>query len=162
MTTDRIRVGVVSLGCDKNRVDTENMIGFLCRDFEVVNDYADADVVIINTCAFIESAVKESIDVIMEAASHDVKLIVTGCLPMRYPQIAKDGLLPEVSAFLDNHHYTTIAETIYNILEGGREVRVNTEVMPVAPTLPISSLSVSTHTVVWRGSSVSSSAISAG
>ena len=86
-----IKVGVVSLGCDKNRVDSENMIGFLSREFDIVNDYEEADVVIINTCSFIASAVKESIDAIMEAASHHVKLIVTGCLPMRYPEIAAEN-----------------------------------------------------------------------
>jgi len=128
----RIKVGVVSLGCDKNRVDSENMLGFLSKEFEIVSDYEEADVVIINTCSFLKSAVKESIDVIMEAAMHPVKIVVTGCLPMRYPEIADNNLLPEVSAFLDNQHYTTIVETVYNILEGSKEVRRNTEVKPVA------------------------------
>ena len=131
----RAKVGVISLGCDKNRVDSENMIGFLTHDFEIVNDYDQADVVIINTCAFIESAVKESIDAVMEAATHDVKLIVTGCLPMRYPEIAMQNMLPEVSAFLDNQHYATICQTVYNVLEGGKEVRTNhgDVVLPSSP-----------------------------
>ena len=121
----KAKVGVVALGCDKNRVDSENMIGFLSREFDIVSDYADADVVIINTCSFISSAVKESIDAIMEAASHRVKVIVTGCLPMRYPEIAAKNMMPEVSAFLDNQHYATICDTVYNVLEGGKETRVN-------------------------------------
>lgn len=129
MKTD-IKVGVVSLGCDKNRVDSENMLGFLSREFDIVSSYEDADVVIINTCAFLESAVKESVDAIMEAAGHNVKLIVTGCLPMRYPQIAEQNLIPEVSAFLDNQHYATIVETVYNVLEGRRDVRKNGEAKP--------------------------------
>ena len=131
----KAKVGVVSLGCDKNRVDSENMIGFLTREFEIVSDYDQADVVIINTCSFIQSAVKESIDAIMEAAEHDVKLIVTGCLPMRYPEIALQNMMPEVSAFLDNQHYATICDTVYNVLEGGKETRVNEGdvVLPSSP-----------------------------
>ena len=131
----KAKVGVVSLGCDKNRVDSENMIGFLTREFEIVSDYDQADVVIINTCSFIQSAVKESIDAIMEAAEHDVKLIVTGCLPMRYPEIALQNMMPEVSAFLDNQHYDTICDTVYNVLEGGKEVRTNQGdiVLPASP-----------------------------
>ena len=120
------------MGCDKNRVDSENMIGFLSRDFDIVNQYEDADVVIINTCSFLQSAVKESIDAIMEAATHDVKLIVTGCLPQRYPEIAAQNMMPEVSAFLDNQHYATIVDTVYNVLEGGKEVRKNASPTPVA------------------------------
>ena len=131
MKTD-IKVGVVSLGCDKNRVDSENMLGFLSKEFVIVNDYAEADVVIVNTCSFLQSAVKESIDAILEAASHHVKLIVTGCLPMRYPEIAEQNLLPEVSAFLDNQHYATIVETVYNVYAGGQEVRKNAAPVPVA------------------------------
>ena len=140
----KIKVGVVSLGCDKNRVDSENMLGFLSKEFIIVNAYEEADVVIINTCAFLQSAVKESIDVIMEAAEHPVKLIVTGCLPMRYPEIAEQNLMPEVSAFLDNQHYTTIVETVYNILEGSQEVRRNTEVKPV-PASPDRILTTPMH-----------------
>ena len=132
MTENRVKVGVVSLGCDKNRVDSENMLGFLSKEFDIVSAYEDADVVIVNTCSFLKSAVEESIEVIMEAAKHPVKLIVTGCLPMRYPEIAEQNLMPEVSAFLDNQHYTTIVETVYNVLEGSKEVRRNTEVKPVA------------------------------
>ncbi|MBQ4443865.1 MAG: 30S ribosomal protein S12 methylthiotransferase RimO [Clostridia bacterium] len=130
--SDRVKVGVVSLGCDKNRVDSENMLGFLSEEFEIVSSYEEADVVIVNTCSFLQSAVKESIDVIMEAATHPVKIIVTGCLPMRYPEIAENDMMPEVSAFLDNQHYTTIVQTVYNVLEGKKEVRKNTEVKPVA------------------------------
>lgn len=134
--TNRIKVGIVSLGCDKNRVDSENMIGFLSQEFDVVNSYDEADVVIINTCSFIESAVNESIDAIMEAhAATKAKLIVTGCLPQRYPEIAANRLLPEVSAFLDNQHYAKIVETVYTVLEGGYVVHVNEgkKLIPCSP-----------------------------
>lgn len=126
----RPRVGVVSLGCDKNRVDSENMLGFLRGSCDIVTDYEQCDVVIINTCAFLQSAVREAIDAIMEAAATGVKIIVTGCLPMRYASIAEQDLLPEVSAFLDNQHYADIVQTVYTVLEGGRVVAKNEGVKP--------------------------------
>lgn len=62
------KLGVISLGCDKNRVDTEKMLGYLKgSDFEVVDDLNAAEIIIINTCAFIEKARKESIDTILDA-----------------------------------------------------------------------------------------------
>ena len=126
----RPKVGVVSLGCDKNRVDSENILGFLRGHCDIVTDYAQCDVVIINTCAFLQSAVKEAIDVIMEAAATGVKIIVTGCLPMRYANIAQDNLMPEVSAFLDNQHYADIVQTVYTVLGGGRVVGKNKGAKP--------------------------------
>ena len=82
-------VALISLGCDKNRVDAENMLYYLCgKDLTVVNNYAEADAIIVNTCAFIESARKEAIDTILEMAEYKKgrcrKLIVTGCLSEKY------------------------------------------------------------------------------
>lgn len=130
----KTKVGLIALGCDKNRVDSENMLGFLSRDFDIVSSYEEADVVIINTCSFIESAVQESIDAIMEAAKTTAKLIVTGCLPMRYPTIAEQNLMPEVSAFLDNHHYDQIADTVRRVVAGERIIQKNgaPQVVPVS------------------------------
>ncbi|MBQ9145678.1 MAG: 30S ribosomal protein S12 methylthiotransferase RimO [Clostridia bacterium] len=129
----QIKVGIISLGCDKNRVDCENMIGFLSQAFSIVTDASEADVVIINTCAFIESATNESIEAVMDiaATAPEAKIIVTGCLPMRYPSIAEQNLMPEVSAYLDNHHYTDIVETVYNVLKGERVIRKNSTLHPV-------------------------------
>ena len=92
-----MKVGFISLGCSKNLVDTEMMIGlFKENNFEIVNNPEDAEIIIINTCGFIESAKKEAIDTIFEMAEYKKKkcklLIVTGCLIERY----KDELIKEM------------------------------------------------------------------
>lgn len=108
------KVGMVSLGCAKNRVDSENMLGMLReRGFEIVNDPAEADVLFVNTCGFIESAKEESIEAIFEMARYkkqgDKKLFVTGCLAQRYP----DALLseiPEIDGLLGVAEYARLFE----------------------------------------------------
>ena len=86
----KIKVGFVSLGCSKNRIDTEVMLHTLLEaGYEVTGDETEADVVIINTCAFIESAKKEAIDNILDIAwlkeNKDLKgIVVCGCLAERY------------------------------------------------------------------------------
>lgn len=111
------KIAVISLGCDKNRVDTENIMARLASGgYALCENAADADVIIINTCAFIKSAEKESLDYIFDAArlktaGHLKKLIVTGCLPMRY----KDKLiewLPEVDCFVGMNDYESICDFI--------------------------------------------------
>ena len=101
-----VRVGLISLGCAKNLVDAEVMVGTLLRDgVEVVSDTAQADVVIVNTCSFIDSAQQESVDTILESAAlREAKnpgqgLIVSGCLPQRFRE-ELPKLLPEVEAFM--------------------------------------------------------------
>src|SRR5438105_11427263 len=101
-----VRVGLISLGCAKNLVDAEIMLGSLMQNgIEITNDAADADVVIVNTCSFIDSAQEESVDAILESAElREAKnrgqgLIVAGCLPQRFrDELPK--LLPEVDAFM--------------------------------------------------------------
>lgn len=99
-----IQIGVISLGCSKNRVDTELMLGALQhRNVSFVADPAQADVIIINTCGFIESAKQESIDTILEMAQYKKTgclkaLIVAGCLSERYREELIQEL-PEVDAF---------------------------------------------------------------
>lgn len=111
------KVAVISLGCDKNRVDTENILYRLnAGGFELTDDMAQAEAIIINTCAFIESAEKESIDNIFDAARLKTegclkKLIVAGCLPMRY-KTQLDTLLPEVDAFVGINDYSAICDVI--------------------------------------------------
>ena len=97
------KVGFVSLGCPKNLVDSEVMMGLLARGgAELTSSPQEADVIVVNTCSFIESAQQESIDTILEMARHKIegkakKLIVAGCLVERYrDQIRKD--IPEVDA----------------------------------------------------------------
>lgn len=109
-------VALISLGCDKNRVDAENMLYYLCgKDLVVTNDYSKADAIIVNTCAFIESARKEAIETILEMAeykkSNCKRLIVTGCLSEKYrPQLIAE--LPEVDDFLGINEYEKIYAAI--------------------------------------------------
>src|SRR6266849_4546601 len=90
-TTRPVRVGLISLGCAKNLVDAEIMLGSLIKGgIEITSDATQADVVIINTCSFIDAAQEESIDAILESAAlrdahnRGQGLIVSGCLPQRF------------------------------------------------------------------------------
>lgn len=99
------RIGMISLGCPKNQVDAEVMLAKLQNDgFEIVNDPADADVVIVNTCGFIEDAKKESIENILDMISYkedypEMKVLVTGCLAERY-QSEIFNEIPEVDGVI--------------------------------------------------------------
>ena len=105
-TAEQIRVGMISLGCAKNLVDAEIMLGSLMKEgIEITNEASEADVVIVNTCSFIDAAQEESVDTILESAElrkqtrPEQGLIVSGCLPQRYrKELPK--LLPEVDAFM--------------------------------------------------------------
>src|SRR5271169_1283481 len=113
-----LRVGMISLGCAKNLVDSEIMVGTLLKDgVEITNDAAQADVVIVNTCSFIDSAQEESVDTILESAElRDAKnrgqgLIVSGCLPQRFrDELPK--LLPEVDAFMGIDQVAKVSEIV--------------------------------------------------
>ncbi len=98
----KYKAGIISLGCSKNLVDSELILGCLKdADFEITANEKDADVVIVNTCGFIASAKEESINTILEAARdkrEEAKLVVTGCLSQRYPEELKESL-PEVDLF---------------------------------------------------------------
>jgi ribosomal protein S12 methylthiotransferase len=115
--TTKEKVSLVSLGCPKNLVDAEVMLGYLSREgFEVTTDERTADIIIVNTCSFIKEAKQESIDTILDLADrkHDGRcrlLIVTGCLPQRYQEeLARE--LPEVDIFVGTGDYPRIAEII--------------------------------------------------
>ena len=110
------KVGMVSLGCAKNRVDSENMLGMLRqRGFEIIDDPAEADVLFVNTCGFIESAKEESIDAIFEMAQYKKrggkKLFVTGCLAQRYPE-ALMAEIPEIDGLLGVAEYARLFEVM--------------------------------------------------
>ena len=121
-----IKIGMVSLGCAKNRVDAELMLGVLVKEgFELESDPAKADAIIVNTCGFIEAAKQESIDTILEMAEYKQDkcraLIVTGCLSKRY----KNDLppeLPEVDAFLGIGETEKIAKVVRDCMAGERIV----------------------------------------
>ena len=91
------KIGMVSLGCPKNLVDSEALLGDLgMSGYEMTPDESEADVIIVNTCGFLQSAVKESIDTILEMAGHKTggrceQLIVTGCLAERHPEDLLEG-----------------------------------------------------------------------
>jgi len=111
------RVHLVSLGCPKNRVDSEVMVGQLVEGgFDFVDEPDDADVIVVNTCSFIQPATEESIDTILEMAQHKAagtakKLVVTGCMVQRYGT-ALEGELPEVDHFLGTGEYHRITEVL--------------------------------------------------
>ena len=120
------RIGVISLGCPKNLVDSEIMLGLLKgAQYEIVNDKENADVLIVNTCGFIESAQQESINTILEMAKEKEKgcevLIVTGCMAERYREKILD-LIPEVDAVLGTGNYKDIAEVINKAYNGEKTV----------------------------------------
>jgi len=128
-----MKIGAISLGCDKNRVDTENLLGFAVQaGHEIVNEYADAELVVVNTCAFLQSAVKESLQALWETrAQSNVKYVVlAGCLPMRYmKELLEDGLR-EVDAIVPNTAYHRIGEVIERVAKGEHVVLYGDESMP--------------------------------
>ena len=122
--TVKQKVSMVSLGCPKNLVDAEVMLGVLSKqEYEITMDEKDADVIIVNTCSFIKEAKQESIDAILDLAErkhdgHCHTLIVSGCLPQRYQEeLAKE--LPEVDIFIGTGDYPRIAEILAE--KGGTE-----------------------------------------
>lgn len=112
-----LKVGAVSLGCSKNAVDTENMLGELASyGFEIVPDAGLADIIIINTCGFITPAKQDSIDTILEMAEYKKTgscrfLAVTGCLSQRYPDELREEL-PEVDMFWGVKDYPAFAREL--------------------------------------------------
>ncbi len=117
-----VRVGLISLGCAKNLVDAEIMLGSLMKGgVEITNDAAEADVVIVNTCSFIDSAQEESVDAILqsgelrEARNRGQGLIVSGCLPQRFRE-ELPKLLPEVDAFMGIDQVAQVTEIVHQAM----------------------------------------------
>ena len=118
-----MKMSMVSLGCDKNTVDSEMMLGLMNdKGFEYTDIDEEAEIMIINTCGFIQSAKEESINAILEAARLKEEgalkaLIVTGCLAQRYKdEIIKE--IPEVDALLGTSSFDKIVETVEDVLGG--------------------------------------------
>lgn len=122
----KTKVGVVSLGCDKNRVDTEVMLSNLAAGgYEIVSDASIADVIIVNTCAFLESARKEAIETVLEMANYKngncKKIIVTGCLGQKFgDELYKD--LTEADAIVGAYEYGDICKIVAETLSGERKL----------------------------------------
>ncbi|MBE6049445.1 MAG: 30S ribosomal protein S12 methylthiotransferase RimO [Clostridium sp.] len=107
---------MVSLGCDKNRVDSEIILGTMSKEYEITNNPKEADIIIVNTCGFIEKAKQESIDTILEMAKYKENyncklLIATGCLTQRYGKELTE-LMPEIDIMLGVNDYKKIDEHI--------------------------------------------------
>src|SRR3990172_515168 len=111
------KVNIISLGCARNLVDTEVMAGLLQQDhYEMVSEPTEADIVLINTCSFIDAAKEESIDTILETARLKEEgrlqtLVVAGCLPQRYSEeLVRE--LPEVDLFIGTGEVPRIVEIL--------------------------------------------------
>ena len=124
------KVGFISLGCPKNLVDSEVMMGQLkAKGYEITSDAAEAETLVVNTCGFIDAAKKESVDAILEAArlkseGSCKRVVVAGCLVERY----RDELraeLPEVDAFIGTNQINDITTVC--------DAKVNTRALPVLP-----------------------------
>lgn len=125
-----VRVGFISLGCAKNLVDTESMIGLLQNTgYKITNRAEEADVLVVNTCGFIEEAKQESIDAILEAAQQKVHgkcqaLVVAGCMVPRYgEELARE--IPEIDALVGTADYPRIGEVVAGILAGQRVQQIS-------------------------------------
>ncbi|MBO5135977.1 MAG: 30S ribosomal protein S12 methylthiotransferase RimO [Clostridia bacterium] len=117
-----LKISLASLGCSKNLVDAEQMLGIINeKGWEIMENEEDADVMVVNTCAFIESAIRESLDCIFELISQKKKdshkkLIVTGCMAQRYKEDILSEI-PEVDAVVGTNDFHKIAEVIENLCE---------------------------------------------
>ena len=118
-----LKVGLVSLGCAKNLVDSENILGLLRHDgYIITSSIKDSDIIIVNTCGFIDSSKKESINTIFEMLSYHKKVVVTGCLAQRYEKELREEI-PEVT-FIPIHDYHRFNELFSKVdkeltLKGG-------------------------------------------
>ncbi len=135
-----IKIGFVSLGCNKNLCDTENMLGILSENgYEITPESENADVIVVNTCGFIDSAKQESIDTILEMAEYKkgkCKLLVgCGCLVQRYAKEIKTEL-PELDVLVGTTAIEDICEAIKNGLEGKKESYINDINEEISANLP--------------------------
>ena len=123
---EKYKVGMVSLGCDKNRVDSELILGTINKFYEITNDPKEAEIIIVNTCGFIESAKQESIDTILEMAEYKNKykckmLIATGCLAQRYGEELLE-LMPEIDILMGVNDYMKLHKLILDFIRGERKL----------------------------------------
>ena len=115
-----MKIFFISLGCDKNLVDTEMMLGLLNKDgYTFTDDEYEADIIVINTCCFINDAKEESVNTILEMAElkHEGKckaLVVTGCMAQRYKQEILDEI-PEVDGILGTSTYDEISNVLKSV-----------------------------------------------
>ena len=135
-----MKILFISLGCDKNLVDSEVMLGLLTsRGYEMIDDEQEADIIVVNTCCFIHDAKQESVDNILEMAEYKKTgklkaLIVTGCLAERYRQEIIDEI-PEVDAVLGTTAYDKILDAVDEALDGKHFLEMeDLQALPVVDT----------------------------
>lgn len=122
---NKLKFGVVSLGCDKNRVDSEIILGTAKENYEIVNDPKEADIILVNTCGFIESSKQESINTILDMSTYKNNyeckmLIATGCLTQRYGKELME-LMPEIDGILGVNNYDKLDEMITEFFKDGEK-----------------------------------------
>lgn len=122
----KYKVGLVSLGCDKNRVDSEILLGEMKTSYDLTNDPKEAEIIIVNTCGFIETAKQESIETILEMAKyknkHNCKLLIaTGCLTQRYGKDLQE-LMPEIDIMLGVNDYKKLNEYIEDFIANNERI----------------------------------------
>ncbi|MGB9595917.1 MAG: 30S ribosomal protein S12 methylthiotransferase RimO [Candidatus Poribacteria bacterium] len=125
-----IKVGIISLGCSKNLVDSEVMLGLLKENgFEITSDEKNADILIINTCAFIEDARNESLATISDSIKigkkHKSKIIITGCLAQRYSEDLEKLFKSNVNAILGTGDFHNIIQACKSALSGGKFKKIS-------------------------------------
>src|SRR5437016_13411612 len=128
----RPKVGMISLGCAKNLVDAEIMLGSVLKSgMQITAEADDADVLVVNTCAFIDSAKEESIEAILEAHQQrglgkkpGQKLIVSGCMSQRFSRELREAL-PEVDAFVGLDQVNELGPIVERVLNNGNETANN-------------------------------------
>lgn len=118
---EKYKIGLVSLGCDKNRIDSEIMLGILKYKYQITDNPEEAEIIIVNTCGFIESSKQESIDTILEMAEykkhHHCKLLMaTGCLTQRYGEELL-ALMPELDIILGVNNYGFMDKYVEKFIE---------------------------------------------
>lgn len=126
-----MKVGFISLGCSKNLVDTEMMIGLFEKNkYEIVNDPAEAEIILINTCGFIESAKQEAINTILEMIEYKNEkckyLIVTGCMVQRYKEELEKEI-PEVDLFISIDEYDYLWDKVEALIEDSNTTDCNNQ-----------------------------------
>ncbi len=132
------RVALLTLGCARNEVDSEELAARLTADgWRVSTDGADADVVLVNTCGFVASAKQESIDTLLAAADTGSRVVATGCLAERYGRELADSL-PEADAVLGFDHYPDISARLGEVLDGAKiESHVPRDRRTLLPLTPV-------------------------
>lgn len=117
------RVSLLTLGCARNEVDSEELAGRLAAGgWELAADPEDSDVVVVNTCGFVESAKKDSVDTLLAASDTGKKVVAVGCMAERYGHELADSL-PEADAVLGFDHYADLSDRLDDVVAGRKVAR---------------------------------------